>query len=214
LPSSSAYAIIESKTKDVITAMLPIILASQSPRRRELLTQIGVTFSIQTASGDEITTQTEPSAVVTELAAQKASEVALSVQAPALIIGADTVVAQNGRIMGKPADEEDAFRMLTSLQGKTHTVYTGVCVICKEADKQTSFSFAEATQVTMYPMSEQQIHAYIATGEPMDKAGAYGIQGRCAAYIQGICGDYNNVVGLPVARLVQECRKNGIDLLA
>lgn len=195
--------------------MLPIILASQSPRRRELLTQIGVTFSIQTASGDEITTQTEPSAVVTELAAQKASEVALSVQAaPALIIGADTVVAQNGRIMGKPADEEDAFRMLTSLQGKTHTVYTGVCVICKKADKQTSFSFAEATQVTMYPMSEQQIRAYIATGEPMDKAGAYGIQGRCAAYIQGICGDYNNVVGLPVSRLVQECRRNGIDLLA
>ena len=118
----------------------------------------------------------------------------------AIVIGADTIVCQDGKIMGKPKDKEDAAKMLKRLAGNTHSVFTGVTVI---EDGVTVRTFSCETKVRVYPMTEQEIWDYIETGEPMDKAGAYGIQGRFAAWIEGIEGDYNNVVGLPVSALWQ-----------
>ena len=120
------------------------------------------------------------------------------------------MVALGQQIMGKPKGKEDAVRMLSLLQGKTHQVYTGVTLLIADGEesKPRRLSFHEKTEVTMYPMSREEICAYVESGEPMDKAGAYGIQGRCAAFIRGICGDYNNVVGLPVGRLYQELKEN------
>ena len=191
--------------------MIPVVLASASPRRKELLEQIGVSFTIFPAQGEELITKETPWEVVTELSRQKAMEVADRTEAPAVVIGADTVVALDHRILGKPADEEEACRMIGMLQGNTHTVYTGVTVIAK-GENPMEFSFYEQTKVTMFPMSDEEIQAYVATKEPMDKAGAYGIQGVFAVFIKQLEGDYNNVVGLPVARLYQECRKRGIFL--
>lgn len=185
-----------------------IILASASPRRRELLEKMGLEFEVAPSAGEEIVTKTRPEEVVTELATQKASEVAARYGDGTLIIGADTIVVKDGAILGKPKDEADAVRMLTLLAGSVHQVYTGVCLIEKEDGKTSARTFYEATDVEFYPMSEAEIAAYAASGEPLDKAGAYGIQGTCAVYIKGIRGDYNNVVGLPVARLYHELRKN------
>ncbi|MDE7058130.1 MAG: Maf family protein, partial [Lachnospiraceae bacterium] len=120
------------------------------------------------------------------------------------------IVAMEGQILGKPKDRADAMRMLRLLQGKKHQVITGVTVLLGSTKTR---SFAEVTDVSLYPMTDAQIERYIATGEPMDKAGAYGIQGRFAAYVRGIEGDYNNVVGLPIGRLYQEVLSAGIDLL-
>ncbi len=128
-----------------------------------------------------------------------------------VVIGADTVVSCWGRIMGKPGDKEEAFDMLWELQGKSHQVYTGVTLAWKYADMPAMFhSFYECTDVTVFPMTEEEIERYIDSGEPMDKAGAYAIQGRFAAYIQGICGDYANVVGLPVGRVYQELKQRDL----
>ncbi|MEY8236527.1 Maf family protein [Lachnospiraceae bacterium 66-29] len=193
-----------------------LILASASLRRKELLEQIGADFKVLAAKGEETAVSTKPERLVLELSAQKASEVAESLPAGAdnsIVLGADTIVAFQGEILGKPKNEEDAARMLQMLCGNTHSVYTGVTVIIIEGEKQQLHSFYEETKVTMYPMTERQISSYINTGEPMDKAGAYGIQGKFAVYIEKIDGDYNNVVGLPVARVYQELRKFGIDLL-
>ncbi len=186
-----------------------IILASGSPRRRELLTQIGVSFEVHKAEGEEKLTTDVPQEVVRELSMQKACEVAGKVSGD-LYIGADTVVAVDGQILGKPKDVEDAVRMRRLLQGRAHDVATGVAVIF--TDGQEPLSFAETTRVHVFPMTEEEIRAYVQSGEPMDKAGAYGIQGLFAAYVSGIEGDYNNVVGLPVGRLYQELRVRGIDL--
>ncbi|MBO5031484.1 MAG: septum formation protein Maf [Lachnospiraceae bacterium] len=189
--------------------MIRYILASGSPRRRELLEQIGICFEISSAHGEEIITKELPSEIVEELSCEKACEVAERYQNcyendTCVIIGADTIVAFENEIMGKPKDTADAVRMLTTLQGKTHQVYTGVTLVILENGEKRTVTFHERTDVHMYPMTKEQIEAYAATGEPMDKAGAYAIQGRCAAYIKGISGEYNNVVGLPVARLMQE----------
>lgn len=205
--------------------MSQIILASASPRRKELLEQIGMEFEICPAKGEEVITQNRPDAVVLELSRQKAEEVAAGVLTyhethpdlvtpqDILVIGADTVVAYGDEILGKPKDEADAGRMLTLLQGKKHSVYTGITLVFIDKNGRTGeHRFFERTDVTMYPMDEDEINRYIATGEPMDKAGSYGIQGRCAIYIKQIEGDYNNVVGLPVARLYQELRCIGYDL--
>lgn len=205
--------------------MSQIILASASPRRKALLEQIGMEFEICPAKGEEVITESRPDAVVLELSRQKAEEVAAGVltyneQHPdlatpqdILVIGADTVVAYGDEILGKPKDKEDAGRMLTLLQGNTHSVYTGITLVFIDKSGRTGeYCFFEKTDVTMYPMDEDEINRYIATGEPMDKAGSYGIQGRCAIYIKQIEGDYNNVVGLPVARLYQELRRVGYDL--
>lgn len=189
--------------------MEKIILASGSPRRKELLTQIGVTFDIVKAEGEEVITSAVPSDVVKELSEQKAREVAEKCDG-AVIIGADTVVAADGQILGKPKDKEDAMRMLRMLQGKDHEVITGVTVLLRNLQK--TVQFAEVTKVHVFPMTKEQIKDYIESGEPMDKAGAYGIQGKFAAYVSGIEGDYNNVVGLPIGRLYQEVLKAGMDL--
>lgn len=205
--------------------MSQIILASASPRRKELLEQIGLEFEICPAKGEEIITKTVPQEVVMELSKQKAEEVAgmlvsygenhkeITTPSDILVIGADTVVAHEGNILGKPKDEADAKRMLQMLSGKTHSVFTGVTlVLIDRSGKTGELVFYEKTDVTMHPMSEQEIDRYIATGEPMDKAGSYGIQGKCAIYIEKINGDYNNVVGLPITRIYQELKNIGIDI--
>lgn len=190
--------------------MKKIVLASGSPRRSELLEQIGVVFEVHKAEGEEVITSTVPSEAVKELALQKAEEVAEKWQGD-VIIGADTVVAAEGQILGKPENREDALRMLRLLSGKEHEVITGVAVILRESGKLVHF--AETTKVRVYPMTEAQMERYADSGEPADKAGAYGIQGKFAAYVAGIEGDYNNVVGLPVGRLYQEVLAAGVDLL-
>lgn len=182
--------------------MKRIILASASPRRKELLEQIGLTFEVTVSNVPEVITKSEPSEVVEELSVQKAKAAAQAQmkEGAAIVIGADTIVCQDGKIMGKPKDKEDAAKMLKRLAGNTHSVFTGVTVI---EDGVTVRTFSCETKVRVYPMTEQEIWDYIETGEPMDKAGAYGIQGRFAAWIEGIEGDYNNVVGLPVSALWQ-----------
>ena len=187
-----------------------ILLASASPRRRELLEQIGLSFEVVVSHVEEVITETEPGKVVEQLSAQKAESVAGSLGEPeeTLVIGADTVVAAENTILGKPADAAKAAEMLRLLAGRTHAVYTGVTLILRGASGETERkTFHERTDVSFYPMEEAEIRQYVATGDCMDKAGAYGIQGFCARYISGINGDYNNVVGLPVGRLYQEIKE-------
>lgn len=190
---------------------MEILLASASPRRKMLLEQIGIFPRIIPSGIEEKVTKTEPSEVVMELSSMKAEDIAYRYQektGEGIVIGADTVVAAEGRILGKPADEEEAVRMITMLQGSSHQVYTGVTLIrIREGKVQEKRTFAEETEVFVYPMDEQEIAAYVKSGDPMDKAGAYGIQGAFAAYIKGIKGDYSNVVGLPVGRTYQEMKK-------
>lgn len=187
---------------------MKIILASASPRRRELLSQIGIKFEIQVSDVEEHVESDCPSEVVRELSRQKAAAVAAVAEEGTLVIGADTVVSCDGEILGKPVDEEDARRMLRLLSGRSHEVYTGVTLVCRqEGGQEKVHTFCECTQVNFAPMTEEEIACYVATKDPLDKAGAYGIQGFCARYITGICGDYNNVVGLPVGRLYQELKE-------
>ena len=188
-----------------------IILASASPRRRELLSQMGMEFEVCPSQGEEKITEVLPERAVMELAQQKAAEIAAKTEGDAWILGADTVVVYDQKILGKPKDAEDAKWMLRMLQDNKHHVYTGVCIWKKENGTEDVRCFFEKTDVVFYPMTEEEIDQYVATGEPMDKAGAYGIQGKCAIYIEGIEGDYNNVVGLPVARIYKELQKLGID---
>lgn len=197
-----------------------IILASASPRRRELLSQIGMEFEVRPSGAREETEGTRPSEIVEELSALKARDVfdflSQEEKEDALVIGADTIVSLDGKIMGKPEDSGKAALMLGCLQGRTHQVYSGVTLIFLIQEKEgeephrRELSFHEKTDVSMFPMSEREIESYVATGEPLDKAGAYGIQGKCAAYIRGIEGDYYNVVGLPLGRLCQEMKKAGL----
>lgn len=194
---------------------MKIYLASASPRRKELLKQVGISFKTMPSGIEEKITKTEPSEVVEELSYQKAVDICGRLTAEGkedfVVIGADTVVSCWGDILGKPKDKEEAKQMLHRLQGGSHQVYTGVTLAWKYKDLSAmSYTFSECTDVTMYSMTEEEIKAYADSGEPMDKAGAYAIQGLCAAYIQGICGDYNNVVGLPVGRVCQELKKRGM----
>lgn len=192
-----------------------IVLASGSPRRKELLAKTGLKFSVVVSGGEKKAETSDPAETVEKLSLDKASAVADLLQAekePQLIIGADTVVACDGEILGKPSDREDAFRMLWKLQGQTHQVYTGVTLLLKKKHTWQAHTFSEKTDVQFYPVSREELLAYIETGEPMDKAGSYGIQGGFGIYVKGICGDYNNVVGLPVGRLVYELKKLGIDI--
>ena len=184
-----------------------IILASASPRRRELLKQIGLSFEVMPSKKEEKADADEPAGLVEALSLQKAQDVwEQAGDAEALVIGADTVVCCDGRVLGKPKDEEDACRMLSMLQGRKHQVYTGV-TLCFGQERLT---FSECTQVEFYPMSKEDIRFYVSTKEPMDKAGAYGIQGLGARWVKGVEGDYNNVVGLPVGRLYQEMAAGGL----
>lgn len=190
---------------------MKIILASASPRRRELLQQIGLRPVIHPSTVNEVITSTKPDEVVMELSCQKANDVYEQIEKeekePFIVVGADTVVASEGIILGKPKSHEEAFQMIERLQGKKHQVYTGVTLIKKQEDgSRCHVTFAEETDVFVYSMNEAEIRAYADSIEPMDKAGAYGIQGTFAAYIQKIHGDYTNVVGLPVGRVFQEMK--------
>jgi len=184
---------------------MKLVLASQSPRRRELLAQIGLEFTVIQSDCEELMVGETPEEIVQGLSYQKAQAVASHVEAGCVVLGADTVVVLDGEILGKPKDENDAFRMLKELQGRAHMVYTGVTLLWTGAEKRVSF--AEGTKVFVWPMTDQEIWNYIATKEPMDKAGAYGIQGRFAAFIEKIEGDYPNVVGLPIARVYHELKR-------
>lgn len=176
------------------------VLASKSPRRKELLKNIGISAEIVPANIDESSvTYLSPTQLVTQLAFLKATDVARSFGKDTYVIGADTVVALDGRIFGKPRDIEDARRMLKALSGKTHSVYTGYCVVHPKSG--AAVSKYEETLVTFREMSDSEIDAYIKTREPMDKAGAYGIQGKGSIFVEKIEGDYFNVVGLPVCAL-------------
>ena len=182
--------------------MKKIILASSSPRRRELLKQVGIDFDIVTSGCDEHVNADTPAELVSELSRIKCMDVCsrLDDGNDHIVIGADTIVVYDGNVLGKPSGPEDAFRMLKSLAGRTHQVYTGV-TLAKTGNDKESLTFYEVTDVTMFSLSDSMLREYVETGEPLDKAGAYGIQGTGAILVEKISGDYNNVVGLPLARL-------------
>ena len=172
-----------------------LVLASKSPRRRELLSLITPDFEIKTADADE----TLPEGISPDKAVEYLSKIKAEPfkNDDDIVIGADTVVAVDGKIIGKPADRADAFSMLKALSGREHSVFTGVTVI--KGSKAETFSVE--TKVKFYPLTDEEIESYLDTGEPFDKAGGYGIQGKGALLVESICGDYFNVVGLPVSRL-------------
>ena len=174
------------------------VLASASPRRRELLAELLDSFEILPSHGEEIVTgKPTPEELVKMLAAQKAKEVALRSECEGkVVIGSDTVVALDGKILGKPKDEADAAAMLRALSGRSHEVYTGVCMIYPTENGRDILLDAACTKVYFLPLTEEQIMAYIATGSPMDKAGAYGIQD--GGLVERIEGSFSNVVGLPL----------------
>ena len=189
---------------------MEIILASQSPRRKELLTRIGLVFRVSAPDVDEsVEPGLSPADMVERLSLRKARTAAKNFAPDVLIIAADTVVALDGAVLGKPRDGDDAFSMLSALSGREHRVYTGITVL----QGNRAVTQHEATDVTFRELSPDEIRGYIATGEPMDKAGAYGIQGVGALLVSGIRGDYSNVMGLPVFRLGQILSDFGLDLL-
>ncbi len=187
------------------------ILASGSPRRKKLLSKVVAEYEVIPAVSEEKTNSTRPSEVVEELSFQKASEIFhkifTNVSDRYVVIGADTVVSYKGKILGKPKDREDAANMIRDFAGDTHAVYTGVTLFyLDENGKECHHTFHEETLVDVAAMTEKEIESYVATGEPDDKAGAYGIQGQFAIFIEGLKGDYYNVVGLPIARLYREMK--------
>ena len=189
---------------------MAVILASQSPRRRQLLETLGVEFIVIPAKGEEvIPVGAGPQETVRALSYQKAAAVAETAHADDIIIAADTIVWYQNMVLGKPRDEQEAARMLSALSGNVHQVYTGVTV--RRGDKV--LSAAECTDVRFRKLSGREIDAYIATGEPMDKAGSYGIQGVACLFVEGIEGDFFNVMGLPVCRLGKMLKELGVELL-
>lgn len=192
--------------------MRQIILASSSPRRRELLEKAGVHFQVMPSQEEEHIEKKEPAQIVENLSWQKAASVASKTGQDVIVIGSDTLVAYEGRVLGKPRDAEEAVETLKLLQGNTHQVYTGVTVIVRDKEEEITKTFSRRTDVTFYPVDEKEIRAYVATGDPMDKAGSYDIRGDFSVYIKEIYGDYNNVVGLPVSMLFWEMKQLGIDL--
>lgn len=189
--------------------MSKIVLASQSPRRRELLSVLFDNFDIIVSNADEtVPPHLTPEECVMEIARRKLFDVKEKA-CDALVIAADTIVVLDNKILGKPRDEEDAFDMLSSLSGREHTVYTGVAI----AFNNKSSVFAEKTGVTFRKLNSNMIASYIKTGEPMDKAGAYGIQNKGALFVEKIKGDYFNVVGLPICRLSKELELLGFSVL-
>ena len=191
---------------------MKFILASQSPRRKELLSRVVSDFDVRVSHVEEVVPAgLQPQEVVMHLAKIKAEAVAreLRLEQPAqrfAVIGADTVVALDHQIMGKPKDRADCVRMLSALSGREHAVYTGVAVV---VDGRTE-SFYERTAVRFLPLSDEEINWYASLDEPYDKAGAYGIQGYGSLLVEGICGDYFNVMGLPVASLRRRLLSMGV----
>lgn len=183
--------------------MQSIILASKSPRRQELIRRITDDVEVIVSKVDEtIPPDVTPEEAPRYLAVIKAAAVAEK-HRDKLVIGADTVVILDGQLMGKPRDKDDAVRMLSALSGNVHTVITGCCITCGNRIR----AFSEVTKVEFYPLSDEDIEEYIATGEPFDKAGAYGIQDKGSLFVKGIEGDFFNVMGLPVGRLNSELRE-------
>lgn len=183
-----------------------IILASASPRRADLLQQAGFQFEIIPSKAQEIITESIPQKIVEEIAFSKANEVYKRIKKDetrqdAIVIGADTIVFFNQKVLGKPKNEQEAYSMLKMLSNQTHQVYTGVAIIRRQGGEKQTLLLYDKTDVTFYPLSDHEIKEYIETKDPLDKAGSYGIQGPFAIHIKEIHGDYNNVVGLPIAML-------------
>lgn len=190
-----------------------IVLASGSPRRKEILAGIGASYDVIVSDCDESTELTDPAELVKELSSRKAEAVAKDLTGQVIVIGADTVVAYDGNILGKPKDRADARRMISMLEDEVHQVYTGVSLIIKDgigADRV--LTFAECSEVAVDAMTDRQIEEYLDTREGEDKAGSYAVQGIFAAHIKGIKGDYFNIVGLPVAAIYKRLYEIGIDL--
>jgi septum formation protein len=190
--------------------MRKLILASGSPRRKELLERIGLTFSVQAADVDEtLVPGLSAQEQVIRLSQLKAHAVAKNMAADTAVLSADTVVVRDGEILGKPKSPEDAVSMLKSLSGRSHLVLTGMTLWTPEGSR----SHCEKTEVHIRALSDEEIHAYVATGEPLDKAGAYGIQGYAAVFVEKLVGDYYNVMGLPLCALTPMLREAGIPVL-
>ena len=186
--------------------MKRLILASGSPRRKDLLEQARLSFITQTSDTEEVVDdRLSPEEVVQSLALQKAAAVAIN-NKDAVVLGADTIVVYQEHILGKPVDEKDAMRMLRMLSGSTHSVYTGVALVTSEQET----AFCTETKVTFWELTEEEISFYVATGQPADKAGSYGIQDFGATFVKEIQGDYFSVVGLPLSKTVRELKKLGI----
>lgn len=185
------------------------VLASASPRRKELLKKVISDFDIIVSDCEENYTSVRPEDIVKELACLKGRTVAETVPEGTVVVSADTVVSIDGSILGKPKDYDDSVSMLGKLSGRKHQVYTGVCVILKEETGLTEHVFSEATDITVDDLTEQEIRDYIAAEEPYDKAGSYGIQGCFAKHVAGISGDYSNVVGFPLHSFYSLIKKNG-----
>ncbi len=207
-------------TAKSLNGQFKIVLASASPRRAEILNLAGIEFNVWPSDKEETPTKLSPREVCMELARTKALDVASSIKTygqnhpdvatgtDTLVIGADTIVAKDGTIFGKPKDDEDAVRMLKELSGCTHSVFTGVCLVFMSADGRAGeHSFYEETKVTFYPLDDDEIEDYVGREEVTDKAGAYGIQAGAAPFVKGIDGDFYNVVGLPLSRILQEIKR-------
>lgn len=193
--------------------MARIILASASPRRKDILEQVGISCEVIPSSIDEdLITADSPSALVEALSKAKAEDVATHFENDFVVIGADTVVVKDSKVLGKPSNEAEAHKMLQMLQGNRHEVFTGVTLISVSGGTGLIDTFHVRTIVDMIPMTPELITSYIQTGEPMDKAGGYGIQGRGAAYIRDIAGDFFNVVGLPISTVLSRLEHMGVNL--
>ncbi len=184
-----------------------VILASASPRRSMILTQAGIEFQVVTSECEEVTSQVTPAGTVEDLSRLKALSVAKDYP-DSLVIGADTVVAAGGSILGKPKDTADAEQMIRMISGGTHQVYTGVTIVWQGE----AHSFHAVTDVCVAELTEEEIQSYVNSDEPYDKAGAYAIQGLFGKFVTEIHGEYNNVVGFPMAGFYRECKKIGVNL--
>lgn len=191
--------------------MRPIILASASPRRQELLANLGLEFEVKVSEVDETLDENMPAAQQVEKLAERKASVVAAQSTKGLVIGADTLVVLGGKPLGKPADREEAVQMLKSLQGRSHEVFTGLAVI--DAATGQSVVTHQATAVRFKPLSSEQIQRYVDTDEPMDKAGAYAVQGKASIFIDSIRGCYFNVVGLPIAKLADALRMFGVEIV-
>jgi len=190
-------------------------LASSSPRRRELLTLAGITFEVYPCNDPEETTALTPIETVLDLSFHKAASVFETLASDnsigdIAVLGADTIVVIDDEIIGKPADDKDARQILKKLSGRTHFVFTGVCILAQKNRKTRKRTFYERTAVTMYPITDAELDDYLASGEHMDKAGAYAIQGLAGKFVRKVVGDYSNIVGLPLARVYHELAKLGV----
>ena len=189
---------------------MALILASKSPRRQQLMRQIGLSFTVRVTDADEKMDLTRPpQEEVARVSAVKAAAAAAESDPEDVVGAADTIVVVDGQILGKPGSAEDAVRMLHILAGRTHRVMTGLTV--RQGDRIVTHT--EITEITFRPLSDAEIRAYVATGDPLDKAGSYGVQGKAGAFVEKICGDYFNVMGLPICALTGILRQFGIEVI-